>query len=167
MENSATGRPNAVEEIFITMRAVVQRVHHANVEVAGRASTEIEGGLLVYLGVDRDDGDSDVNYIADKIRHLRIFPDGSERMNRDVLQAGGKVLIVSAFTVQADARRGRRPALDTAASQDRAIVIYELVCDALERLGVPVRRGSFGDYMNVASVNAGPVCILLESRKTF
>lgn len=149
------------------MRAVVQRVLQASVEVDGKTSAEIAGGLLVYLGVDRDDGDSDVNYIADKIRHLRIFPDESDRMNRDVLQEGGKVLIVSAFTVQADARRGRRPAFETAAPQDCALVLYELVCDALSRLNVPVSRGSFGNYMNVTSVNAGPVCILLESRKAF
>ena len=88
-------------------------------------------------------------------------------MNRDVVQAGGAVLIVSAFTVQADARRGRRPTLDKAAGQDRAIILYELVCDALTRLQVTIQRGSFGDAMDVKSVNAGPVCILLESRKAF
>ena len=149
------------------MRAVVQRVSEASVTTDGRVSGAIGDGLLIYLGVDRDDGDADASYIADKVRHLRIFPDEADKMNLDVLQAGGKVLVVSAFTVQADARRGRRPAFESAAPQDRAIVIYELLCDALRRLGVPVERGSFGDYMDVKSTNAGPVCILLESRRAF
>ena len=149
------------------MRAVVQRDSEASVTTDGRVSGAIGDGLLVYLGVDRDDGDADASYIADKVRHLRIFPDEADKMNLDVLQAGGKVLVVSAFTVQADARRGRRPAFESAAPQDRAIVIYELLCDALRRLGVPVERGSFGDYMDVKSTNAGPVCILLESRRAF
>jgi D-tyrosyl-tRNA(Tyr) deacylase len=149
------------------MRAVVQRVSEASVRGDGKVYGSIDRGLLVYLGVDRDDGDADVSYLADKVRHLRIFPDESDRMNRDVMQAKGQVLVVSAFTVQADARRGRRPAFESAASQDRAIVLYELFCDALRRLGVPVERGSFGDYMDVESVNAGPICILLESRRLF
>jgi D-tyrosyl-tRNA(Tyr) deacylase len=149
------------------MRAVVQRVSESSVVTDGGVSGSIGTGLLVYLGVERDDGDPDASYIADKVRHLRIFTDEAGKMNLDVLQAGGKVLVVSAFTVQADARRGRRPAFESAASPDRAIVLYELVCDALRRLGVTVERGSFGDYMDVKSVNAGPICILLESHRAF
>jgi D-tyrosyl-tRNA(Tyr) deacylase len=149
------------------MRAVVQRVSEASVVTDGRVQGSIGTGLLVYLGVDRDDGEADVSYLADKVRHLRIFPDEADRMNLDVLQAGGKALVVSAFTVQADARRGRRPAFESAAPPDRAIVLYELFCDALRRLGVSVERGLFGDYMDVKSVNAGPICILLESRRAF
>jgi D-tyrosyl-tRNA(Tyr) deacylase len=149
------------------MRAVIQRVSEASVVTNGRVQGSIGTGLLVYLGVDRDDGEADVSYLADKVRHLRIFPDEADRMNLDVLQAGGKVLVVSAFTVQADARRGRRPAFESAAPPDRAIVLYELFCDALRRLGVSVERGLFGDYMDVKSVNAGPICILLESRRAF
>ena len=149
------------------MRAVVQRVSEASVVTERRVQGSIGTGLLVYLGVDRDDGEADVSYLADKVRHLRIFPDEADRMNLDVLQAGGKALVVSAFTVQADARRGRRPALESAAPPDRAIVLYELFCDALRRLGVSVERGLFGDYMDVKSVNAGPICILLESRRAF
>lgn len=135
--------------------------------VDGTAGSAIGLGLLLYLGVDRDDGDADVAYMADKVRHLRIFPDEANRMNLDVAQVRGEVLAVSAFTVQADARRGRRPAFESAAEPDRAIILYELFCEALQRLGVPVKRGSFGDYMDVKSVNAGPVCILLESRRAF
>lgn len=149
------------------MRAVIQRVHQATVTVAGETRGSIDSGLLVYLGVDRDDGDADVAYMADKVRHLRIFADASDRMNLDVVQTRGKVLVVSAFTVQADARRGRRPSFETAATPDRAVIIYELFCDALFSKGVAVERGSFGDQMDVSAVNAGPVCILLESRRAF
>ncbi len=149
------------------MRAVVQRVSDASVEVEGRICGAVEVGLLVYLGVDREDGEADVAYLADKVRHLRIFPDENDRMNLDVVEASGKVLAVSAFTVQADARRGRRPTLESAAPQDRAVVLYELFCDTLARGGVQVERGSFGDYMNVKCTNAGPICILLDSRRNF
>ena len=149
------------------MRAVIQRVSEASVIVDGKVCGSIDHGLLVYLGIDRDDGDADIAYMADKVRHLRIFPDEAERMNLDVGQVRGKVLVVSAFTVQADARHGRRPGFDSAAKPDRAIVLYEIFCDALTRLGVTVQRGSFGNLMDVKSVNAGPVCILLESRRAF
>ncbi len=149
------------------MRAVVQRVSEASVEVEGGVCGAIAHGLLVYLGVDHDDGDADVAYLADKVRHLRIFRDEAGRMNLDVVQAKGKVLVVSAFTVQADARRGRRPSFESAAPPDHAVVLYELFCDALSGSGVHVERGSFGAYMNIKSVNAGPVCILLDSRRVF
>ena len=149
------------------MRAIVQRVHEASVTTDGRTCASIQDGLLVYLGVDRDDGDADVAYLADKIRHVRIFADNTDRMNLDVVQVGGKVLVVSAFTLQGDARRGRRPSFESAAPPDLAIVLYELLCDALGRLGIPIHRGSFGSLMDVRSVNAGPVCILLESHRAF
>lgn len=149
------------------MRAVVQRVSEASVEVDDSVCGAVGSGLLVYLGVGGDDGNEDVAYLADKVRHLRIFPDDSYHMNLDVTQADGKVLVVSAFTVQADARRGRRPAFEAAAPADRALVMYELFCDTLSRSGVEVQRGSFGAKMNVKSVNAGPICVLLDSRRTF
>lgn len=149
------------------MRAVVQRVSQASVVVDGRVCGSIESGLLVYLGVGLDDDETDVMYVADKVRHVRVFPDESDRMNLDVGQAGGQVLVVSAFTVQADARRGRRPTFDSAAPQARAIELYESFCDVLARSGLCVERGSFGDYMDVKSTNAGPVCVLLDSRRTF
>jgi len=149
------------------MRAVVQRVGRAAVEVEGGVCGSVESGLLVYLGVGCDDGEADTTYLADKIRHLRIFRDEADRMNLDVVQACGEVLVVSAFTVQADARKGRRPSLEAAAPQDRAAVLYELFCDALARTGVQVERGSFGNMMNVHSVNTGPICVLLDSKRTF
>ena len=149
------------------MRAVVQRVSEATVMVDGRSVAAIEHGLLVYLGVAADDDDADLTYVVDKVRHLRIFSDESGRMNLDVDQAGGKVLVVSAFTVQADARYGRRPSFQGAAPPDRARVLYELFCDALVRSGLTVQRGSFGAMMDVQSVNAGPVCVLLDSLRAF
>ena len=149
------------------MRAVVQRVSEATVLVDGRSVAAMEQGLLVYLGVAVHDDDKDLTYVVDKVRYLRIFSDENVRMNLDVAQAGGKVLVVSAFTVQADARHGRRPSLESAAAPDRARVLYELFCDALARTGLSVGRGSFGAMMAVPAVNAGPVCLLLDSRKVF
>ena len=149
------------------MRAIVQRVGEASVIVDGSPCASITQGLLVYLGVDRDDGEADVAYLADKVQHLRIFPDEADKMNLDVTMTGGQVLVVSAFTVQADARRGRRPSFESAADPDRAIILYELFCDELTRQRVQVERGRFGAMMDVRSVNVGPVCILLESRRKF
>ena len=102
------------------MRAVVQRVSRAGVVVDGREVAVIGHGLHVYLGVDADDDERDAVYLADKVRHLRVFPDAAGKMNLDVAQAGGDVLVVSAFTVSADARRGRRPSFDTAAGDAQA-----------------------------------------------
>ncbi|MEK6675076.1 MAG: D-aminoacyl-tRNA deacylase [Planctomycetota bacterium] len=149
------------------MRAVIQRVSQASVQVDGTFRASTGPGLLVYLGVGRDDGEPDIAFLTDKIRHLRIFSDEAGRLNLDVMQARGQVLVVSAFTVQADARHGRRPSFDDAAEQDRAFVLYQLFCDALAKTGVPVSQGVFGGYMQVHAVNDGPICILLESRKAF
>ena len=149
------------------MRAVVQRVSEASVTVGGKVQSAIGGGLLVYLGVDREDGEGDVSYVADKVRHLRIFPDESGKMNHDVVESGGSVLVVSAFTVSADARKGRRPTFETACEPDRARHLYEVLCDTLQGAGVLVQRGSFGEDMRVKSVNAGPICMLLHSRRLF
>ncbi len=149
------------------MRAVVQRVSRASVVVESKSCGTIEKGLLVYLGVDRDDSEADVKYLADKVRFLRIFTDESGRLNLDVAQASGRILVVSAFTVQADARRGRRPSFENAATGDRALIFYGLFCDALQALGVTVERGSFGDHMKVQSENDGPICVLVESRRVF
>ena len=147
------------------MRAAVQRVSEAAVDVDGTICGSIPSGLLVYVGVAPDDGDDDVAYLVDKVRHLRIFCDDSDRMNLDVVQAGGQVLLVSAFTLQADARKGRRPSFDSAADPKHARALYEQLCDSLSETGVPVERGSFGAYMKVSCVNDGPICILLDSHR--
>ncbi len=147
------------------MRAAVQRVSEAAVDVDGTICGSIPSGLLVYVGVAPDDGDDDVAYLVDKVRHLRIFCDDSDRMNLDVVQASGQVLLVSAFTLQADARKGRRPSFDSAADPKHARALYEQLCDSLSETGVPVERGSFGAYMKVSCVNDGPICILLDSHR--
>lgn len=133
----------------------------------GGVCGEIADGLLVYLGVDADDSAADTEYIVDKIRHLRVLPDEQGRMNRDVAYVGGNVLVVSAFTVSADARKGRRPSFDAAAPPELAEACYEQVCTGLEESGCHVARGRFRAMMDVHSVNAGPVCILLDSRRRF
>ena len=149
------------------MRAVVQRVSDGKVVVDGVVRGRITDGLLVYLGVGRGDGEADVRYLAEKVRHLRVFQDEAKHMNLDVKQVGGRVLVISAFTVQADARKGRRPSFDDAEQPDRAAVLYEMFCDELIGVGVTVEKGVFGAMMDVVSTNAGPVCILLESRRAF
>jgi len=149
------------------MRALVQRVSQASVTVNDSVISEIDSGLLVYLGVESGDGLEDVSYISDKVSQLRIFPDDQDRMNQSVVEAHGSVLVVSAFTLLADARKGRRPTFDRAASSDEAKSLYEKCCDAMIATGLTVQRGRFGAMMQVQSVNAGPVCILLDSKKDY
>ncbi|NOT02623.1 MAG: D-tyrosyl-tRNA(Tyr) deacylase [Phycisphaerales bacterium] len=149
------------------MRAGVQRVRGAVVEVEGACVGRIGGGLLVYLGIQPDDGGEDVAYIAEKVRHLRVFSDAEGMMNEDVVQAGGSVLVVSAFTTMADARHGRRPSFAAAARGATAEPMYERVCAVLLESGVTVEKGRFGAMMKVTSDNDGPVCVLLDSRRGF
>jgi len=149
------------------VRAVVQRVKHARVTVAEQVVGEIGLGLLVYAAAAARDADADVAYIADKVAHLRIFPDGEGKLNRSVLDVGGAVLLVSAFTVQADARKGRRPSLDSSASGELAEPLIEKLVAAVRGYGVKVETGRFAAYMQVESVNDGPICILLDSGRLF
>jgi D-tyrosyl-tRNA(Tyr) deacylase len=149
------------------MRAIVQRVLRASVEVDAVTVGAIERGLLVYLGVAVGDHAEDAIYLAEKVRFLRVFEDGAGKMNLDVAQAQGNLLVVSAFTVQADARKGRRPSFDSAAQGDDAQTMYGSFCDALMMCGLPAARGVFGADMKVHSINDGPVCILLDSQRTF
>lgn len=149
------------------MRAVVQRVRQASVEVGGETVGRISAGLLVYAAAAPDDADQDVSYIADKVTHLRIFRDENDKMNRDVGQVGGGVLLVSAFTVQADARRGRRPSFDSSASSEVAEPLIEKLAEAIRGHDLTVETGRFAAHMQVAAVNDGPICILLDSRREF
>lgn len=150
------------------MRAVVQRVARAKVTVAGEVTGEIDAGLLVLLGAGAGDTDADLGYIVDKVANLRIFPDDAGKMNRSVLDVGGGVLVVSQFTLYGDARAGRRPAFTSALEPVRARALYEQSLDALRAAGVArVQAGVFGADMAVELVNAGPVTILLDSRKAF
>jgi D-tyrosyl-tRNA(Tyr) deacylase len=149
------------------VRAVVQRVTRASVTVDGAVAGAIERGLLVFVGVGVDDAEPAANQLAQKLLSLRIFPDGAGLMNRSVGEAGGSVLLVSQFTLLGDARRGRRPSFITAAREDRAKPLYELVGRLVEREGIVVRYGIFGADMAVELVNDGPVTILLDTAKTF
>ena len=149
------------------MRAVVQRVSSARVTVDERVTGEIAEGLLVLLGVQEGDGPSDVQYIASKIRDLRIFSDDAEKMNLSVLDRQGGVLVVSQFTLAGDARNGRRPSFASAAPPQIARALYEDVVRELKTSGLRVETGEFQAMMQVALVNDGPVTILLDSRKTF
>ena len=149
------------------MRAVIQRVTSARVTVGDRVTGQIAAGLLVLLGVDQSDGPSDVQYIAAKIRDLRIFADDAGKMNLSVLDRSGAVLVVSQFTLSGDARNGRRPSFATAAPPQIAKALYEDVVRELTVSGLGVATGEFQAMMQVALVNDGPVTILLDSRKTF
>ena len=149
------------------MRSVVQRVTSARVTVDDRVTGEIAAGLLVLLGVEQGDGPPDAQYIAAKIRDLRIFPDEAGKMNRSVLDQQGAVLVVSQFTLSGDARNGRRPSFASAAPPEIARALYEEVVRELKTSGLRVATGEFQAMMQVALVNDGPVTILLDSRKTF
>jgi D-tyrosyl-tRNA(Tyr) deacylase len=149
------------------MRALVQRVASACVRVDGQVVGAVGRGLLVYVGVGADDTANDVPYIVDKVLHLRIFRDAEGKMNLDIQQAGGAILLVSAFTLQADARKGRRPSFDSAARGEEAQTLYEQLAAGLRSEGMVVETGRFGAMMEVESVNDGPICILLDSQRVF
>jgi D-tyrosyl-tRNA(Tyr) deacylase len=147
------------------MRAIVQRVSRAEVRIDGGGVGRIERGLLVYVGVADGDEPEDVDYIAEKVRHLRVFSDADGKMNLDVSQAGGAVLVVSNFTLLADARKGRRPDFTAAAAAAMAQALYDLLCERLIQLGLTVQRGRFQTMMSVEAVNDGPINILLDSKR--
>ena len=149
------------------MRAVVQRVSEAQVTIDTGVVGKIGRGLLVYAAAAPDDGEADVRYVADKVAQLRVFPDDAGKMNLDVRQAGGGVLLVSAFTAHADTRKGRRPSFDTSASGDVAAPLIERLGELIREHEIETQTGRFAAYMQVASVNDGPICVLLDSRRLF
>ncbi len=149
------------------MRAVVQRVSEASVEVDGRVVGEVGEGLLVLVGVEEGDTGADADYIAEKTAGLRIFNDAADKMNLSVADVGGGVLLISQFTLHGDCRRGRRPSFTAAARPETAIPLYEEVARRLRAAGLSVATGEFGAHMHVALVNDGPVTILLDSKKLF
>jgi D-tyrosyl-tRNA(Tyr) deacylase len=149
------------------MRAVLQRATRASVRVEGSTVGEIGAGLVVLLGVARDDAEQDARYLVEKIANLRIFDDAGGRMNVSVAESGGALLVVSQFTLYGDARRGRRPSWIEAAPPAAAEKLYEFFVAAARGAGLRVETGSFQKMMEVELVNDGPVTILLDSRKLF
>ncbi len=147
------------------MRAVVQRVSRSRVTVEGRVTGEIGAGLMIFLGIGRNDVSAVAVSMAEKIAHLRIFEDDEGKMNRSLLDVKGSALVVSQFTLYGDARGQRRPSFIAAAPPEQAKRLYEEFSEALRRLGVSVATGVFQAMMSVESVNEGPVTILLDSEK--
>lgn len=148
------------------MRAVVQRVSEASVTINGQVKGSIGKGYMVLLGVEDVDEQADLEYICDKLMGLRVFEDSEGKMNLDIREAGGEILLISQFTLYGDARKGRRPSFIKAARPEKAIPMYE---EAIRRLSesLHVECGEFGADMKVALVNDGPVTILLDSKRTF
>lgn len=149
------------------MRAVVQRVSRAEVRVEGNVIGRIGPGLVVLVGIAREDAPETGQAMADKIVHLRIFDDQKGRMNLDVREAGGAVLAVSEFTLYGDCRKGRRPSYTDAAAPDAALPLYQAFVDSLRALGVKVETGEFRAMMELDLVNDGPVTLLLDSDRIF
>lgn len=149
------------------MRAVVQRVSQARVEVDGQVTGAITAGLLVLLGVHRNDTDKDLVWMADKIRHLRIFEDEQGLMNRSLDDVHGQLLVVSQFTLYGDCRKGRRPSWNEAAPPELAKQFYDRFIDVCRERAIPTEAGIFQAMMEVSLTNDGPVTILLDSHKIF
>jgi D-aminoacyl-tRNA deacylase len=149
------------------MRAVLQRVSRARVTVEGSVTGEIGAGLMILLGVGREDSSAVAASMAEKCANLRIFEDDQGKMNRSLLDVKGSALVVSQFTLYGDARGQRRPSFITAAPPERAKSLYEEFSSTLRKLGVTVATGIFQAMMSVELVNEGPVTILLDSDKTF
>jgi D-tyrosyl-tRNA(Tyr) deacylase len=149
------------------MRAVVQRIREGSVAIGGRVAGAMPRGLLVYLGIGREDGERDLEYLVDKTVNLRVFPDEEGKMNRSLLETGGGALVISQFTLYGDARGARRPSYAAAAPPENARPLYERFIELLKARRIAVAAGEFGAMMDVAAVNEGPVTILLDSKKLF
>lgn len=145
------------------MKAVVQRVSRASVEIDGASVAEIGKGLAVLVGVAEGDSQQDADYLADKLVNLRVFEDGEGRMNLSVQDVGGSILAVSNFTLLADTRRGRRPSFSDAAAPDKAEALYQHLVERLRAAGVAVQTGRFRERMQVHLCNDGPVTLVLET----
>jgi D-aminoacyl-tRNA deacylase len=149
------------------MRATIQRVKEARVEVEGDVVGRIGEGILVFLGIRKDDTQADVRYLVEKVVGLRIFEDDAGKMNLSIADVEGEVLVVSQFTLYGDCRKGRRPSFDECALPDLAERLYGLFVEEVRKRGVNVQTGRFRAIMDIHLVNSGPVTILLDSRKVF
>ncbi|MBE9520649.1 MAG: D-tyrosyl-tRNA(Tyr) deacylase [Proteobacteria bacterium] len=149
------------------MRAVIQLVSKASVRVGENQVSKIGPGLLVLLGIHRDDTEKDTALLADKIANLRVFPDQDRLMNLSILDVGGDMLVVSQFTLYGDCRKGRRPSYSSAAPPELANRLYELFMEETRKTGITVASGEFQAMMDVELINQGPVTLLLDSTKLF
>ena len=147
------------------MKALLQRVSSAHVEIAGTTVGEIRRGLLVFLCAVKGDTEKDLDYLARKVSSLRIFEDEQGKMNRSVMEINGEVLVVSQFTLAASTRKGNRPSFDNAEAPEQAKRMYDLFVNRLRDIGAPVQTGTFAAMMQVFLVNDGPVTIFLDSRE--
>jgi len=145
--------------------AVIQRAKSGSVTVDEKIIGEIDHGFVILLGVTDTDEESDADYLADKIAHLRVFNDENEKMNLSIQEVGGSALVISQFTLCGDTRKGRRPSLIHAAHPDKGNAFYEYFMTQLKEKGVPVESGEFGAMMDVALVNDGPVTFVLDSNQ--
>ena len=147
------------------MRIIIQRVSSASVVIDGKCVGQIDQGYLVLVGFTHDDTESDIDYMVEKVKNLRVFSDDDGNMNRSLLDVHGKILSVSQFTLYADARKGRRPSFINAMHPEQATKMYDLWNEKLRQAGIEVQTGVFGADMKVTLTNDGPVTICLESRK--
>ena len=145
------------------MRLVIQRVKQASVTVSQGTTAAIRTGLLVFIGISRSDTPAEVSYLLDKLLGLRVFPDAEGKMNRNIQEAGGSLLLVSQFTLYGDCRKGRRPSFDRAAPPDQALTLYNHFVELARRGPVPVETGIFQASMEVSLVNDGPVTIWIDT----
>jgi D-tyrosyl-tRNA(Tyr) deacylase len=148
-----------------TVRALIQRVSFARVLVDAAVVGEIGSGLLILLGVGREDREADVEGLAPKVAHLRIFPDEAGKMNRSLVETGGQALVVSQFTLYGDCRKGRRPSFADAADPQEAERLYEAFMRRMEKEGVAVACGKFQAMMDVELINCGPVTLMMDSKQ--
>jgi D-tyrosyl-tRNA(Tyr) deacylase len=149
------------------MRAVVQRVKSANVKVNDNIIGSIGQGILLFLGVEETDQETDLEYMCEKIPNLRIFEDENGKMNKSLLDVEGSILVISQFTLLGDARKGRRPSFTDAAKPEKAIPMYEKFIACMKEKNITTQSGEFGAEMEVELINDGPVTILLDSKKVF
>ena len=147
------------------MRAVVQRVHQASVKVNGTVTGSIRRGLLIFLGVGKEDTDKDINFIADKVVNLRVFEDADHKMNLSVKDIDGAILLISQFTLYGNCRKSRRPDFTEAGLPELAKPLYQQTLLAIKEKGVPVETGIFATHMDIESINDGPVTLILDSQR--